>query len=239
MSSGRIALIAALPGELKPLVKGWRRLPVGSGKGMVMHRGKIGRHEILAVASGIGTAGATAGWSAVNSFDEKPSAVVSVGWAGALSCGAKTGRAYSVAEVVDSRTGERFQASFHRSEDARVKLVTASAVADVAEKKRLAEAYGASLVDMEAVTVARLSQARGVPFYCVKGVSDGATDQLPDFNRFVGKGGQLHMGRFVSYAIVRPALWPGLIRLGENSRMAAEAMAGMVSEVLAGADGER
>jgi adenosylhomocysteine nucleosidase len=239
MSGERIALIAALPGELKPLVKGWQRVPAGSANGLILHQGKIGGHEVLAVASGMGTSGATAGWSAVTAFEGKLAAVVSVGWAGALSCGAKTGRAYSIAEIVDSRTGERFQTGFHRSEDARVKLVTAPAIADVAEKKRLAGAYGASLVDMEAATVARLARARGVRFYCVKGVSDGATEALPDFNRFVGKGGQLRMGSFVSYAVVRPGLWPVLMRLAENSRLAAQAISGMVSEVLAGADGER
>ena len=34
-------------------------------------------------------------------------------------------------------------------------------------------AYNAALVDMEAAAVARLAAMRGIPFYCIKGVSDG------------------------------------------------------------------
>ena len=43
----------------------------------------------------------------------------------------------------------------------------------------------AALVDMEAAAIGRLAAMRGIPFYCIKGVSDGLTDNLPDFNRFI------------------------------------------------------
>ncbi|MGD0940807.1 MAG: hypothetical protein ABR905_13965 [Terracidiphilus sp.] len=111
-------------------------------------------------------------------------------------------------------------------------LVTSTRVADAHEKLRLAETYSASLVDMEASAVARLAQMRGIPFYCIKGISDGYTDKLPDFNRFISPDGQFHTARLVLFAISRPQHWPALIRMGENSRKAARAIADSLLDLL-------
>jgi adenosylhomocysteine nucleosidase len=103
-------------------------------------------------------------------------------------------------------------------------LVTSPKVADAAEKQRLAAAYGAGLVDMEAAGIARLAQMRGIPFYCVKGISDGYRDKLPDFNRFISANGKFRLIRFILFALVRPWHWLALARMGENSRKAAESI---------------
>ena len=121
---------------------------------------------------------------------------------GALNEAYLPGRAYRVSGVVDSRTGERFGAGgvvvpetevgieTHPSDKnknvARVGhpelwLVTGPRVADATEKQRLASTYGAALVDMEAAAVARLAAMRGIPFYCIKGVSDGLDDRSTRF----------------------------------------------------------
>jgi adenosylhomocysteine nucleosidase len=102
----------------------------------------------------------------------------------------------------------------------------------------LAAAYGASLVDMEAAAVARLAQMRGIPFYCVKGVSDGYTDKLPDFNRFIAKNGQFKLARFILFALLKPWHWLALARMGENSRMAAQAIRVSLLEILDGNNGQ-
>jgi nucleoside phosphorylase len=43
-------------------------------------------------------------------------------------------------------------------------IVTTSRVADASEKQRLASAYSASMVEMEAAAIARLAQMREIPF---------------------------------------------------------------------------
>jgi adenosylhomocysteine nucleosidase len=65
---------------------------------------------------------------------------------------------------------------------------------------------------------------RGIPFYCVKGVSDGVADQLPDFNRFLSEDGQFQWARFILFVLLRPLYWPTLMRMGENSKKAAESI---------------
>ena len=132
------------------------------------------------------------------------------------------GQVLDVSCVIDARTGERFVAAGPPND---CWLVTSPRVADAHEKLRLASTYSASLVDMEAAGVARLAQMRGIPFYCIKGISDGYNDQLPDFNRFISPDGQFQLARFVVFALLRPWHWPALIRMGENSRKAARSIA--------------
>jgi adenosylhomocysteine nucleosidase len=73
---------------------------------------------------------------------------------------------------------------------------------------------------------------RGIPFYCIKGISDGYHDNLPDFNRFISKDGQFQLARFVFFVLFRPVYWPSLIRMGENSKKAARAIAASVRDLL-------
>jgi adenosylhomocysteine nucleosidase len=79
-------------------------------------------------------------------------------------------------------------------------------------------------VDMEAAAIARLALMRGIPFYAIKGVSDGFRDRLPDFNRFIGQDGQFDMAGMVLFSILRPWHWPSLVRMGENSKRASRSM---------------
>jgi adenosylhomocysteine nucleosidase len=105
-------------------------------------------------------------------------------------------------------------------------------VADAAEKQRLAATYRAGLVDMEAAALARLAAMRGVSFHCIKGVSDGLDDKLPDFNRFLTREGQFRMASFVLFALFHPGYWSVLRQMGENSRKASQSMAERVLELL-------
>ncbi len=68
---------------------------------------------------------------------------------------------------------------------------------------------------MEAAAVARLAGMRGIPFYCIKGVSDAFDEKLPDFNRFISPDRAIHDHRI-------PALCSGqtlaLARIGADGR---------------------
>jgi adenosylhomocysteine nucleosidase len=189
-------------------------------------RWKFEEGEWVAACAGAGVDAAKRAFAAVEK-DGAVSTVISTGWVGALSEAFRPGEAYRVAGVIDARTGERFLAETDR-DSADVWLVTSARVADAEEKRRLAESYKAALVDMEAAGVARLAAMRGIPFQCIKGVSDGFRDDLPDFNRFLTAGGQFLLARFILFAIFRPWCWPALLRMGENSTKAAQAIRGVL-----------
>ena len=256
----RVAIIAALPGELKPLVKDWAHERFAS---VDVWRRKFDEGEWIAACAGAGENAATRAFAEIEK-DGPVTLALSVGWAGALRDDLACGRAYRVSGVIDMKTGERFSLPTLNAEDAfrmghplevghstshpKVKnksaagvghplpqpllVATTARVADREEKKRLASAYGAALVDMEAATVARLAAMRGIPFYCIKAVSDGVNDHLPDFNRFIASDGSFQMARFALYAAFRPVYWPALIRMGENSRRASQSIAESVLDFL-------
>jgi adenosylhomocysteine nucleosidase len=227
----RIAIIAALPAELKPFLdanakEGW----VHERRGNV-HLWRLtwpDQAEWIAACAGAGQAAATRAFAEIEK-DGPIDRVVSTGWAGALNTDFLPGRAYPLSGVIDTRTGERFRSTGDQCE---CWLATSDRVADEKEKLRLAVTYAASLVDMEAAAIARLAAMRGIPFYCIKGVSDGFHDRLPDFNPFLGSDGQFRIGRFIFYALIRPWHWPALARMGENSKKAAEAIAVSVLDIL-------
>jgi adenosylhomocysteine nucleosidase len=214
----RIAIIAAMPAELKPLTRGWRH---ERSNGVHFWRFRSAENEWIAACAGAGVDAATRAFAEIEKsgpIDE----VISTGWAGALREEFLPGHAYDVSTIIEARTGERFVAACPPDDCC---LVTSSRVAGAGEKKRLAATYEAALVDMEAAGVARLAKMRGVPFFCVKGISDGPSDQLPDFNSFISHNGQFLLARFILLAVLHPGYWPALMRMGENSRKAARNIA--------------
>jgi adenosylhomocysteine nucleosidase len=226
----RIGIVAALPSELKPLISGYRQQEtarwtrsgsVYSGK-LCLPDGTLA--TAWAAAAGMGAAAATRAFADVTAAAPKLDAIVSYGWAGAITCGVKPPEVYALSEVIDTRTGERFQTATPVG-DVPLRLVTADHVARSDEKRLLAERYKAVLVDMEAATIGRLAASRGIPFYCCKGISDAYTDVLPDFNRFLDPAGQLRMPAFLAYALLHPQYWSALNRLRTQSDAAAKALA--------------
>ena len=214
----RVAVVAAMAGELKPLVQGWRH---ESRNGVDLWRWRYDKGEWVAACAGAGVGAATRAFGEIEK-DGPVSSIISAGWAGALREDFKPGTVYNVSGVIDARTGERLRTTAGPDGSW---LVTSSMVAGEAEKKRLASAYNADLVDMEAAGVARLAGMRAIPFYCIKGISDGFADQLPDFNRFLSPEGQFRLARFVLFALLRPWHWPALMRMNENSKKASQGIA--------------
>ena len=218
----QVGIIAALPGELKPLTREWPRTDQ-------VALGFVHNRECLAAAEGMGGAAAMRSFQAIRAAATDLRMLVSYGWAGALLPGLEPGTVHSVGEVVDARTGERFATA----SGSPTRLVTLGHVARRDEKMLLAERYAASLVDMEAATVARLARAHGLGFLCFRGISDSVDDDLPDFNRFTTHDGKLRTASLVLHAALRPGTWGPLAALGRNSAAAAQALAHQLPDELA------
>ncbi len=221
----RVAIIAAMPGELKPLVRGWPHSTRGSVRFWAQ---RTEEEEWIAACAGTGLDAATRAFAGIE--DGGPiDLVISIGWAGALASDIAAGSAHNCAGVIDARTGERFHCDAGAGP---LWLATSPRVADEAEKRRLATTYKASLVDMEAAAIARLAAMRGIPFYAIKGVSDSLDAKLPDFNPFLDASGQFQTPKFVLFALLRPWLWPALVQMGENSKKASQNIAERLHELL-------
>jgi adenosylhomocysteine nucleosidase len=204
------AIIAALPREVKGLVRGWRehRLP---GKIFVYTK-----DSAIVACAGMGASRATLAVQAAMQAGPV-TALLSVGLAGACDPELQVGDIVRAGVVVDTQSGERYSNSQFEQV-----LVSAPTITSVREKQRLRESYGASAVDMEAAAVARIAQAHGLQFEAIKVISDGATFELQELARFATSDGQFREAAFATYAAVRPYLWAKLFHLAGNSKRAVE-----------------
>ncbi len=222
--NGRIGLIAAVPQELKPLLthksaSRWRKTLSGGGLEVWEYPHPGGCW--IAAWAGMGEAAVSRAFAAAEK-NGVLDCVATVGFAGATDATLCRG-VYGASQIVNAKTGERYRPAYW--DDKWPVLVSVPSVADAAEKRRLHEAYAAGLVDMEAATIARLAESRGIPFYCFKAVSDEAGETLPDVSRFIGSDGQLRTIQFIARSMLRPSTWPVLISLAKSSKAAAASLA--------------
>jgi adenosylhomocysteine nucleosidase len=214
-NSGKVAIVAALEREVRALVKRWRGVEREyEGRYFKFFEGD----DAVLVCGGIGAEAARRATEAVIALYQ-PELVRSVGFAGALDPALKAGGIFSPSRVIDAQDGSSIETGTGCGI-----LVSTAAVAGAEHKAQLAKAYGAQEVDMEAAAVARGAQARGVLFMAVKAISDESTFALPSMNRFVNGNGQFRTGRFLTFAVLRPWLWPGVIQLARNSVNASRAL---------------
>lgn len=212
----RVGIVAALPREIAPLVRGWRR------QGNLWF-GCIGSREAVATCAGMGAAAAMRACERLCSAGQLDT-IASVGYAGSLSCGLRPPQACAIREVIDAGSGEHFLANAEGQ-----RLITLDQVAGPEKKRQLAEEHQAVLVDMEAAAVARYAHEHGLRFLCFKAVTDGPNEKLPDFNRFAGPEGQLRVVALALWAAAHPRHWGMFRRLGRNSRRAAAELAILIS----------
>jgi adenosylhomocysteine nucleosidase len=222
----RIGIIAALPGELKPLVRGWKLQR--SGRSLFIWKTEQRGDDLIAVCGGMGTEAAMRSFAAAEAYGQLDM-VLSVGWVGALDSGMRTGECYIPSEIIDAQTGERFLLTEGKRT---LRLVTTASVADRPEKRRLWQSYSAALVDMEAAAIVRLAQIRGIPVCCFKAVSDGTQALLPDMNPFISPRGQLRMAPFLTHIAIRPRFWKPIMALGRNSARASQSISVKVQKFL-------
>ena len=99
------------------------------------------------------------------------------------------------------------------------------------EKRRLFEETSAAVVEMESAAVAEHAARWGVPFHCVRVVSDSADHDMPlDFNNYRDADGRFSRARIALAAMARPfTAIPALLQLDGNCRHAA----GKLGEFLA------
>ena len=230
----RIGLIAAVPLELKHIVRGWQRVATSQRYGHLWSKCDASGDRILAACAGMGPDAARRAFAAAES-DGPLDLVLSVGLAGATESSLPLGGCSVLSEVIDENTGERFTLTEGKR---RLRIASLTRVADAREKKRLFQTYGAVMVDMESATVARMAQQRGIPMVCIKAVSDEAEAVLPDVNPFVHDG-QIRMMPFLAHVAVHPASWGPLMRLGRNSGLAAKRLGETVNRFLLDKDWAR
>ncbi len=211
----RIAILAALPREVAPLVRDWSAPVVSRREGTSVWESD----RAIVVCAGMGRERVTRALELAESRGPLGS-IISVGYAGALRDGMRITGVYWPSIVIDEQTGELFAC-----EDGEGVLLTADHVVGRDEKPKLAAQWNADLVDMEAATVARLAMERSLPFRTVRAISDPVDENLPDLSRFTDARGSFRGTAFAMYVALHPWLIPTTVRLGKQSARASQAIA--------------
>lgn len=226
----RVAIVAALVREVRPLVKDWhvRERDSGGKRYRFFESG-----DRVLVCGGIGAEAARRAAEAVIAICA-PVVVYSVGFAGALDPGLKVTDIVQPLRVVNASDGSSI-----RLDHGEGTLVSFGSVASPEQKAKLRDYFGAQAVDMEAAAVARAAEARGVGFGVVKVISDESDFSFPSMERFVDANGQFLESRFALFCALRPWLWPQVLRLARNSSRASQVLCDWLrrglSETAAGA----
>lgn len=187
--------------------------------------------EIRTVANGAGAHRAAAAVDgALAGF--RPDAMISLGFCGALDPG------LAIADIVVGTTifaGDRAFAaeppittSVHRAGP----VCTADHVVGTAAEKKLLHSRGHIAVEMEAAGVAQRAQKLGVPFFCIKSVTDLAEETMAnDFNAVLRPDGHFDTIKLLASSLRHP--WvrlPELIRLQRRCVLAARSLGEFIAD---------
>ena len=220
--SAMLLVIAAFSRELA----GLRPVTMRAAPGLrwVATVNLAGERAIL-VANGAGRTLASAAARQVLS-QESIRAVISTGFAGALD------PSYSVGDVFIATSVRGEEGDFASRSPAgsygqtrRGELLTVNGVVQSAAAKRDLRRLNADAVDMEAASVAAVAKEHGLPFFCIRAISDVVAEDMPvDFNRALRADGSISVWSLLAQALRGRDRWSGLMRLHRNAKLAARSL---------------
>jgi adenosylhomocysteine nucleosidase len=202
--------------------------------------------SVLVVETGIGPQAAHAAleWllrpAVFGNLPCRPKVVLAAGFAGALQEGYRVGDIILATEVVDQagtcrRTtwpGELPEGTW-RPPLLRGRLLSIPTLLGTPEeKRRLGQQHAAIAVDMESAVIAQLCQQHGIPFGCVRTISDDVDTPLSP--RLVGllAQGRVSPWRLTAALLRSPRLVGELWRLRNHTQSAAEQLGRALGELL-------
>ena len=210
----RILMIAADPMEFPGILRHATEVKSASVPADWSRSARLGTHDLVLVANGMGAQrAASAVDAALECFPAE--AIVSTGFCGALAPDLEIADVVvGTAIAAGSRTFPALHPDTPRMHRTGV-VCSIDHVAQTADEKRRLRASGACVVEMEAGGVAERARARGVPFYCIRVVTDLAgEDMANDFNRALRPD-----GHFATISVFTGALRKPLVRLPELLRL--------------------
>lgn len=225
----KVLVTYAVEAEFAP----WRRLrdleKVEIG-GVAANRLQVGRASLDFVATGIGATNALHAAEAV--ISKEYSFCIVSGFAGALEATVKLGDVVVAEKVQHAGNGGTAICARNlvtRAAQDGAKLIPTLLTADhvvntAAEKARLSPF--APAVDMETFSILNVARARSLPAVAIRVISDSFDQDLPvDIDTMVDAQGQVKIAGVARYVARHPLTLPALVRLGRETKTAAEALA--------------
>jgi nucleoside phosphorylase len=227
MPMGTLVFIAAEKREFDGVLKHLRNVVRRGWDVQLALVGELEGRAVALVANGPGPGLAAKAAEEAKRRLEKVDGFVSTGYCGALDNELKPldivvatevngGKVNRPATVLDYAAGP---------------VLSQDRVACTAEEKLRLRETGAIAVEMEAAGVGQVAREAGIPFYCVRVVTDAASEALPlDFNRMRDAGGRFSRARILAAAARRPRrILPELLKLQRTSKSASLALGDFIA----------
>jgi adenosylhomocysteine nucleosidase len=217
-------VVAAMPSELKPLTKALGLTPGRRGD-VEVREGRLGDEEVVATVIGIGPRSARR--STEKLLDACPAdRVVMVGIAGGLAKDLGIGALVVPEACVDGDTGAEVRPTLElKGLTPKGKLHMSSVLIMDPERHAEFEAQGIVALDMETAAVGAVCDERGIPWACVRSISDRPDMGLVDVDMLAmtNADGTPNTRAALKAIARRPWRLPKLLRLAKDSTTAAEA----------------
>jgi nucleoside phosphorylase len=226
---GRIAFIAPMPSELRPLVKALSLRPAEPPKTR-NYVGVAGPIELLATRSGMGTQLAAA--AAERLLDAAAiDHVMVVGIAGGMGSSA-VGDVIFPEVVFDKDSKSEYRPSPLVDVTTRGRLVTHDDFDMKPAETRALVDDGFIAVDMETAAIAAVCERRGTPWSVVRVISDLVGVTPGDVIDLANADGTPNFSASLRYLVRHPKRIPQLVRLARDSQRAANRAAAEAARLL-------
>lgn len=219
----RVALLAPMPSELRPLARMLGLAPRQRGDGpslLAGHSGRDGRVEVVAATTGIGMRAAARAAERILEAGPVDHLVV-VGVAGGIGPSVAVGDLVVPECVLDLASGGEHRPRPLGAVAPRGILASSDVLlADPAQAAGLA-ARGVVAIDMETAAVAAICEARGCPWSVFRAISDRADDGSTDAAvlALAGPDGRPRAGAVARLLLTQPWRIPQLLRLARGLRL--------------------
>lgn len=233
----KILVTFALESEFAP----WRAMHdfrAGALDAADMYCAQIGDAEVEVVLTGVGSR--QAALTASNMFhggEESINFCISAGLAGALRPEYEIGRVLAAQSVISEIPRSGSEGNSVVSSGALVSFASEYGATLVdrfyssdhpvasAKEKRALESRAAA-VEMESFEILLAARSAGVPAVAIRAVSDAVDEDLPiDMSNIFNNEGRVSVPRVLGEVARHPQSIPGLVKLGQNAKRAAESLA--------------
>jgi nucleoside phosphorylase len=233
----RVLVTFAVDAEFAP----WRKLRHFLSidyDGMQLWRTKVGKAEVTALLTGVGSSSQAMGLMMAMADEHKYFDIcISSGLAGAICETLAVGDIIAPGSLLaESKHADRSTEELNVDAELRELALAAGAVnanclftADrmfVKASQKSACSSRAQSVDMESFDLVKEARAWGARPVVVRAISDSAKEDLPiDFGLTLTKKKQISIGKVLLQVLRKPQALPALMRFGNQSRRAAERLA--------------
>jgi nucleoside phosphorylase len=217
-----------MPSEMQPLAKALR---LEKSDNQPPYRGAIGETKLVGARTGIGTKRAADATERLLDAAAVEHVMV-VGIAGGMGA-SQVGDVLYPEVVVDKDTGAEYHAHALAGVQLNGRLVTHDDFDMQPDEADALVEKGFAAVDMETAAIARVCEARGVPWSAVRAISDLVGVTPGDVIGLANPDGSPNIGASLRYLLTKPQRIPLLVKLGRDSYRAANAAAHGARDTLA------